>query len=281
MSDGSPLQGDAAPAEPTAPPADSTPDWISSLPDEAKGYIETKGFKDPSDVLNSYQELEKHMGVSEDQLIRLPSKDNPDGTMDEVWNRLGRPEESAGYEFNRPEGVEINEAMETGFREKAHEMGLTGKQAAEAYEWYNEQIMGQTEAMQHEAEAKYNEGVTELKNKWGSNYDKNVDIADRAAEALGVDADVYSSLCRELGVPRVGEMFVKIADTMGEDALTQSSGRTGWGQSSDAINHEIKAIQEAVKGDPVRWEAFQQGVGEDYMRREQLYKQLESQGGLE
>ncbi len=54
------------PIEPAATPApapnpDPTPPaagWSDGLPDDMKGYVENKGWKDPSEVLSSNQNIE-------------------------------------------------------------------------------------------------------------------------------------------------------------------------------------------------------------------------------
>lgn len=89
------------PAEPAAtPPADPTPPttgWSDGLPDDMKGYVENKGWKDPNDMLASYQNLEKLRGVPETQLLRLPDDPAAEGAMDPIYARLGRPETPDAY----------------------------------------------------------------------------------------------------------------------------------------------------------------------------------------
>lgn len=90
-----PVEGQAAdvPGDNPAPAAS----WMDSLGDDQKGYVENKGWKDPAEVLSSYQNLEKLRGVPEEQLLRWP--DNPDDpeAMAPVYAKMGRPEAPDQY----------------------------------------------------------------------------------------------------------------------------------------------------------------------------------------
>jgi len=100
--------------------------WVDSLPTDMKGYVETKGFKDPVAVLVSYQNLEKLRGVPEAQLLKLPAKlDDAEG-MAAVYDRLGRPESAEKY----TQAVGVSDDVFKAIAADAHKLGLSDAQFA-------------------------------------------------------------------------------------------------------------------------------------------------------
>jgi len=102
------------------------------LSEEQTGYVQNKGWENPAGMLTSYQQLEAHVGVPADQLLKLPSQDADPKEWDRVWARLGRPENADGYgDFTLPEGVPADDGRTKAFKEFAHSIGLNTKQAGE------------------------------------------------------------------------------------------------------------------------------------------------------
>lgn len=100
--------------------------WMDGLPEDARGYVENKGWKEPTDVLASYQNLEKLRGVPEDRLLRLPDDPSAEGAMDDVYNKLGRPETPDKYTRALSEG--FNDDVFKDIAAEAHKMGVTDSQ---------------------------------------------------------------------------------------------------------------------------------------------------------
>ena len=75
-------------AEPQAPAAES-PSWNAGFDEDTSAYVENKGWKDPTDILNSYRNLEKFAGGSKN-LIELPGVDAAPEALDSFYNKLGR-----------------------------------------------------------------------------------------------------------------------------------------------------------------------------------------------
>ena len=110
-------------AETAAPSIDTSDKWYSTVNQENHGYIENKGWKGPDDMLNSYMGLEKMRGVPEDQILKIPLAEDADG-MNEMYNRLGRPETADGYELGLEEGD-----YSKWYTETVHGLGLNNEQA--------------------------------------------------------------------------------------------------------------------------------------------------------
>src|SRR6185312_841401 len=89
-----------AAAQGTAPAAGNPIPWLEGATPEQVGYIQNKGWTDPKQVLEGYQNLEKMRGVPADRLLTLPATDADDATKAAFYEKLGRPKEAAGYDFS-------------------------------------------------------------------------------------------------------------------------------------------------------------------------------------
>ena len=107
--------------DPAPAPAPASP-W-DTLPEDAKGYVQNKGWKEPADLLESYRNLEKLRGVPPEKLLRLP--DDPKD-MGQVYDRLGRPDAPDKYTVAIPEGEK--DAVFTEMAAAAHAAGLSDDQ---------------------------------------------------------------------------------------------------------------------------------------------------------
>lgn len=119
----------AAPGEGQAAETDGqqqATSWLDGFDDDAKGYIENKGFKEPRDLLTSYQNLEKLRGVPAERLLKLPEKADDAAAMAEVYDRLGRPE--APDKYTRALAEEFHDDTYKAIAAKAHELGLNDAQ---------------------------------------------------------------------------------------------------------------------------------------------------------
>ena len=93
------VTGAAAPSTP--------PSWTTGFTDELKGYVDAKGFKDAQSVVESYRNFEKIKGVPQERLLTLPEKDE-DPSWNDVWKRLGRPDQPKDYQLEVPKEFGVN-----------------------------------------------------------------------------------------------------------------------------------------------------------------------------
>ena len=75
--------------------------WTAGLDADTAGYVQNKGWGTVPDVVTSYRNLEKLLGVPKDQIIQLPKAEDKEA-WGQVFNRLGRPEDPKNYEFGLP-----------------------------------------------------------------------------------------------------------------------------------------------------------------------------------
>jgi len=217
-----------APA-PTTPAADPNA-WMSSLNDEQKGFITNKGFKGPNDILDSYRNLEKAMGVPQERLVKLPERMYDDkGVLTAegraIQERFGAPKEAKGYELDKlmpKEGGDpkLAEAAASWF----HEAGITKSQAEKFVQKWNEHQSGTSEAMKAQNQAAFTQQENLLKTEWGAAFEQNNNIAKEAVRTLGLKAEQIDAIAQQLGHSETMKLFHKLGKSVGEMPFVNGKG---------------------------------------------------------
>ena len=240
-----PITSSAAPG--TVPPQAPSGSWIDSFDDEAKGFVQNKGWKDSADLLGSYRNLEKLTGAGPDKLLKLPTGDDK-AEWDAFYTKLGRPESADGYKLPVPDGDD------GAFAKTAagwfHELGLTAAQAEKLSAKWNEHVgqMGQqAEAQKGEAyKAQIEQDNKALTSKWGAAYEQNINIAKTAAREFGFDGPTIDKLESALGFAGLMEFMHNVGSKIGEASFVSGDsgapGRFGV-MTPDQAKQQITALR--------------------------------------
>lgn len=218
----------AAPSPSPAPAVAQGFDWKSAgLDADTSGYVTNKGWKGPADVVASYRGAEKLLGVPADQIIKLPQGDAPD--FGPVYDRLGRPKAAGEYGLDKlvPKGSDPK------FAETAagwfHEQGLNTKQATALTTKWNEHVAGAVKAGGEAQAAAHTLEVTKLKGEWGTQYDTNIGLVDRAIKAFGVNEQFLGAMKNAVGPAAALKFFHNVGTKLGtDDAFIAGDGRGGF-----------------------------------------------------
>jgi hypothetical protein len=237
-------QGAAPSSEPTPGTVSvATNDWTSGLSPDIASYVQNKGWKAPTDLLTSYQQLEKHMGTPAEKLLRLPDFDKAEkAEMDGFYTKLGRPADHSQYELPVPEGAPKD--MVDWAKPVFHEAGLTKSQAKLVTEKWNEHVAGLT-AKQKES---YAQNVAKendaLKQEWGQAYEQELGKAKNAAKALGIKPEQIDALEGSLGFANLMKMMSNIGSRIGEDKFVSGDSNSGSGMLTPVgAQTRIKQLQ--------------------------------------
>lgn len=208
-------------------------DWRESLPEDIRSDPSLGPIKDLAGLARSYVNAQKLIGREK---IPMP-KDETDPMWEDVYRRLGRPDTPDAYEFTRPEGLpDYDEAAEKAFREQAHKLGLSAKQARGLFDWYHS-VAG--EKFQGMAKAR-EEWVSALKAEWGPSFSENVEAARRALRFHGDEGVMQVLESTGLGDhPAIVKMMAKIGKGLKEDGLR---GTAGASMGADDAKRRINAI---------------------------------------
>lgn len=232
--------GTAAGAAAGTAAASTTPtqDWTSSLSEEARGYVQNKGFKDPGVVLESYRNLEKVLRTPKERLVTLPETDDP-AAWNEVHTRLGKPATADGYKLEGKD-AELQKAQRAWF----HEAGLSDKQAALISKKWDERTTSADTAALSAAKTKLEGETNGLKREWGAAYDQNVNVAKRTAATFGIDGDTLDKIESVMGFPGIMKLMSAIGSKLGEDTFVGGDAGGARAMSPEAARSQMSALKQ-------------------------------------
>ena len=237
-------------------PQGKTGAWFESIADESlRGYVESKGFKGVEDVISSYKQAETLLGDKVNATI-IPGPDATPEQWNEFYNKVGRPSEASEYK------LEVLEGDDGSFSKTAaewmHQAGLNPQQAQTLNKHWNEFISNQQAALQQQRQVQYENELSSLKQEWAQNYDRNVELAQRAARALGVQGEMSQKLIDAMGIKFSMELFSKVGSGFSEHAFHGSGTQpSAFGMSVEAARARQQDIMKStelrtkyISGDP-------------------------------
>jgi len=258
-------EGQVADAAPEAQGQAETVSWYDSADDETKGYIQNKGWDDPIKAVQGYKNLEKFQGVPPEQLLKLPKDGDP---MDEVYNRLGRPETPDAYSYESPTG-QVDEARLGLFKEAAHKAGVS-QEAFEALAQADSQYWEQAqEAHFAEIEQKQTAELTQLKSEWGPQFDERAELGRRFISKNipeGMDKEgTLNSIEEAIGTAAMLKLFANAGDkaSVREDRLPDGEGERRFGYTPEQATSDKRELMQTIQADPARLANYNTGKGPD------------------
>lgn len=217
-------------------------DFLSTIPEELRDHPSLSPIKDVENLARSYVNAQKLIGAD-----KIPLPVNPtDEDLDRIYDRLGRPETSEGYEISA-DGNIITEEIAKEYADMAHKLRLSPQQASGILEYY-QSLVGQNESSMEANDAKVMQDTEmSLKKEWGDSYSTKLSMAKEVVESFA-SADMLEM--RLADGTKIGnhpdfiKAFAKIADfrhnMTGEDTVADAPmART---LSRNAAQNEIEAI---------------------------------------
>ena len=195
---------------------------MESLPDDIRHEPVLKNFKSWDALAKSYVHANRKLGVPSDQLMQIPQGENAD--WNGVYKAMGRPDTPDQYELNGTGEMADN------FRNQAHQLGLSQKQASELMNWYSEVQSGVDSSDDEDFASEQVQWVADLQKEWGDSYIKNTKLAERAFRQFGSEDALEVMNATGLGShPALVKMFSQIGQFLAEDGqLTgNQQGRIG------------------------------------------------------
>jgi len=222
------------------PTDQSTGNWYDSIEDaDLKGYVQNKGWKDPVELANGYKNLEKLLGGE-----KLPM---PKGAEDkEGWGRvydaLGRPKSAEEYKLPVPDGDPGNFAKAAAG--KFHELGISQQQAEGLAAWWNEQQTGQMQQLQQQSAQKVEQDLGTLKTEWGTAWEENINLGQRAAKEFGLDASKLTAIENAMGTGEMLKFMARIGRGLTEHTFEGGKSTQGFGMTPEAARARISSLQQ-------------------------------------
>lgn len=212
-------------------------DWTKAgLDTDSMALVNDRQWKGVPDVLTSYRNLEKLIGVPPERIIKLPGDKDPADSWGNVYDRLGRPKAATDYKIPLPEGDsgEFAKSIAPIF----HEAGLSQAQVQKIAERHNALMGEQVKKITEAAKAAQEKEIVELKSEWGHDYEKNNDTVDRAAAAFGMTKEHATALKHAMG-PKAAMKFLH---AIGSKIAVEGqfvSGEKGGGGGFESMTPEI------------------------------------------
>lgn len=231
---------------------------VTGVDPEMVGHWTNKGWHTKTaaevalEATKAWKAAEGFVGVPASQLLRLPKDATDEAGWNAVWSRLGKPADAKEYDFTpikRADGSALAEDMQAFLREQAFKLNLPKDKALEFASEFTKRQDGAQTSESVERAAKLVTEKTELAKNWGPNFEANKFVAQRAAQALGVDPETVAALENQLGYAKIMEMFRTIGSKIGEDKFITSTTPGGGGgvmTKEQAVARKADLMKDAV-----------------------------------
>jgi hypothetical protein len=237
------LPNGGAPPDGGAPPAPSG-DWMDTVGDDLKPWLQSKGLKNPADVAKSYRNLEVLFGAEKaGRAVVLPKDDATPEEREQFYAKLGRPEAPDKYEL--PIDPEIDPEFCKSLADLSFKYGLNKQQAGGFATDLQALVKSAAEAGEQEQAQRNEQQTAELRSLWGPQFDQRQEMARRAGRQFGLDDAKLQTLTNALG-PKDAALFLEsIGKSLGE-AAPPGAGH----QSFTPTPQEAQQAIEQLKQDP-------------------------------
>ena len=230
-----------------------------------------KRFTNLEALTGAYRNMERMMSTEK---MPIPREDSPEDVWNYAYERLGRPTDPDGYEVEKPEDLASDEMWDEAqvgqFKEFAHKLGLSQRQASELVKYQLDMTTQGLEQVNATQEATLGAAQQELVKEWGNDYDANLELAQKAANVLDPEIVEDPVLANN---PKLLGALAKVGQMMGEGRL--KAGRDIMRPVVD-VDAEIRAI--TIDEDPGNpWTAaYKNGSHPDHLKAvnyvQSLYK---------
>ncbi len=264
----------------------AAPDWYHEFKDpDVKTWLGSfKGaYPNAEAVALKAYNLEKFVGAEKSgRGVIAPKPDAPAEEWVAFNKKLGVvPEKADAYALPKDFDPEAAKALQADpmlgkFQQFAHQIGLSKGQFGAVMKWFADESKGRLDAAEGDF-LKKAEGETEaLKKEWGSDYDKNVELGRRAAQAFikplegeSIE-DVIGKIEDGLGTARTLQLFKTIGEGMSEHSFISDSGADTGGGSVTPEGARLKIAD--LKKDKEWVASFMKGDVEKKAEWDRLHK---------
>jgi len=251
-------------------------DWKASLPEDIRDNQLIHNANSIESLAKTAIHAQSMIGADK---LAIPGKWANDDDWNNVYTKLGKPEDAQGYKLELKEGTQVDKDMESWYRGLAHKAGLNDRQANTIFQEYmaKEAELKAANAPPSPEDVEIIKGEAEiaLKKEWGKAFDT------RMNEAKGVLTEFapkdFDQLLTKDGVPLGNDpVFIKtlanignyINSKLGEDKMVGSKQQPQY-TPADA-EKEIAAL----RGDPRDGGPYWDKKHPDHMRTVQQVQEL-------
>ena len=203
-------------------PQEQTVDFKSLIPKEYQGEKSLQNFQDMNGFVKSYLSAQRLVGLDK---IAIPNHLATDDDWDQVYQKLGRPNNPNEYKYNLPQESKLDDNSLKAFSEHAHKLGLLPKQADGIINYYNELANASVIDANSKAETSRLEAEKTLRQEFGPAYNNKINAAKNLASATLGDDFLSNTILADgskLGDnPTVVKAFANLASKLSEDTIVK------------------------------------------------------------
>jgi len=200
-------------------------DFLNMIPEDLREHPSLSPIKDVGNLAKSYINAQQLIGAD-----KLPAPKNPsEEQLSAIYNYLGKPESADAYEF-AVDGNVITEEVATSYKDVAHKLNLTPKQASGILDYYKGLADSSQQQAGQQMELQREEVENNLKKEWGQAYDQKIAGAGQVINQFGSPEMLEWQLAdgTKLGNhPEFIKAFANIADfrqsVTSEDTITNAT----------------------------------------------------------
>ena len=203
-------------------PQETKVDFKSLIPAEYKDEKSLQNFQDMNGFVKSYLNANRMVGLDK---IAIPNHLATDSDWDQVYKKLGRPNNPNEYKYNLPQESKLDDNSLKAFSEHAHKLGLLPKQADGIINYYNELANASVIDANSKAETSRLEAEKTLRQEFGPAYNNKINAAKNLASATLGDDFLSNTILADgskLGDnPTVVKAFANLASKLSEDTIVK------------------------------------------------------------
>jgi hypothetical protein len=205
--------------------------WLDALPQDVADYKDTlakyKSVPDMAKALaNANQLIGKKLGV--------PTEKSSPEEVSAFRKAMGIPDSLDEYKFSPdqlPEGMTWSDEFAKPFAQIAHQHNVPPAAMKALANQFANYEAHKLDAIQATYDKQRTEAVQTLQKEWGSEFSKNIGLAQQAAKMAGVDANSHG-----FSDPEVVRGFVRMAQLMSEDRMGRGV------QTTEALTGQARAL---------------------------------------
>ena len=216
--------------------------FMEMIPEELREHPSLAPIKDVGNLARSYVNAQRLIGSD-----KVPLPANPtDEDLDNIYSRLGRPEDASGYEI-ATDGTLITEEVASAYADVAHKLRLTPEQANGILEYYKGTIGQTEEEMQQIAAQQAEETAAELRREWGRAFEDKVALAKDVVDQFA-GSEILQMRLEDGTMIGNHPAFIKAFAAIGDFKSTVTSEDT---ISDGAVNRQFTPAQAQAEVDAI------------------------------
>lgn len=224
------------PSEQAKIEAESQKTFINDLPDSLKEEKTLQNFKSVEDLAKSYVESRRLIGKKISEMT--PEE------MTKYNEGIGVPESPEGYDYGLEKGQEYNKEVLDWYGNVSHELGISQEKSKLMFDRYNEMQQEQIRLAEQQQIKAEEDQVSQLKEDWGPEFEKRLELAKRGIDRLGGDNLKEILNTSRLGNhPALAKAFAEVGAMISEDPSITGKSASKYGMSSEDAKSQVQKFE--------------------------------------